>query len=282
MSTFLQQLQGEAVKLFARKRTYIGFGAFLLLELVLFFVFQLQGPERFFEKMINRQGGAFDHYFSGITLAYIILRLSVFLLGGLYLTLVGGDIVAKESEDGHLRLLLARPVSRLRLLTIKYLTCTGYAFVLIQFIAWSALILGIAMKGWGGGFFAFAPEQGVAALYEWGEGLQRYLLAAFFLGLAMTTISSVAFFFSCFPIKPAAATITALSYALIDMILRESNFLDDYKHLLITTYISSWARLVGDPIEWALVVRNFTVIGAVNLSLFIVGVAVFSSRDLKS
>jgi ABC-2 type transport system permease protein len=282
MSVFFQQWRGEVLKLFARKRTFIGFGAFILLELVLFFVFQLQGPERFFERLITRQGGAFDHYFSGITLAYIILRLSVFLLGGLYLTLVGGDIVAKESEDGHLRLLLARPISRLRLLTIKYLTCTGYAFVLVQFIAWSALVLGIAMKGWGGGFFGFAPELGIMAFFEWGEGLQRYLLASAYLGLGMTAISSVAFFFSCFPIKPAAATITALSYALIDMILRQSNLLDDYKHLLITSYITSWARLVGDPIEWALILRNYTVIAAVDVSLFILGAAVFASRDLKS
>ena len=120
------------------------------------------------------------------------------------------------------------------------------------------------------------------AFYEWGPGMGRYFLAAAFLGIGMTAISSVAFFFSCFPIKPAAATIAALSYALIDMILLQSNLMDDYTHLLITTHITSWARLIGDPIEWALVLRSYTVIGAVNISLFILGAAVFSSRDLKS
>jgi hypothetical protein len=51
---------------------------------------------------------------------------------------MAGDIVAKEGEDGHMRLLLARPVSRFRVLLLKYLTCTGYAVFLIQFLAWTA------------------------------------------------------------------------------------------------------------------------------------------------
>jgi ABC-2 type transport system permease protein len=71
---------------------------------------------------------------------------SVFLLGALFLSLVAGDIVAKEGEDGHMRLLLARPVSRFRLLLLKYLTCTGYALFLIQFLAWTAFLLGLAAR----------------------------------------------------------------------------------------------------------------------------------------
>lgn len=282
MILFFQQWHGELIKLFAKRRTYIGFAAFLLLEIVLLAVFHLQGVERVFERLITRQGQAFEHYFSGITLGYIILRLSVFLLGGLYLTLVAGDIVAKEGEDGHLRLLLARPISRLRLLFIKYLTCTGYAVVLVLYIATTALLLGIALKGWGGGLFAMAPEIGVMGFYDWTDGLARYFLGTAMLGLAMTSISSVAFFLSCFPIKPAAATIGALTYALVDMILRESRFMESYDYLLITKHIANWGRVFAEQPDWILVTRGFVVLAAVNITLFVVGAAVFESRDLKS
>ena len=44
-----------------------------------------------------------------------------------------------------MRLLLARPVSRFRLLLFKYLTCTGYAFFLIQFLAWTSFLLGLVL-----------------------------------------------------------------------------------------------------------------------------------------
>ncbi|SKA96960.1 ABC-2 type transport system permease protein [Prosthecobacter debontii] len=282
MILFFRQWQSELLKLFARRRTYIGFGAFLLLEIVLLIVFRLQGVERIFERMISRQGQSFEHYFSALTLAQVILGFSVVLLGSIYLALVSGDIVAKENEDGHYRLLLVRPVSRVRLLGIKYLTCVGYTIALVQFITWTAFLLGLSVKGWGGGFFVMIPDAGLLEFYDWTPGLKRFALASFFLSLGMTSISSIAFFLSCFPIKPAAATIAALSYFLIDRILRETGFMESYDHFLLTKHIVSWARVLSETIPWPVIIRDFTVLGAVNLSLFILGAAVFQSRDLKS
>lgn len=282
MMLFLSQWRAEWLKLLARKRTYIGFGAFLTMELVILVVFQRQGPEGFYRRLIARQGGLFENYFSGLTLGFIVLAFSAALLGSIYLALVSGDIVAKESEDGNLRLLLARPVGRLRLLAVKYATCTCYAWLLIQFIAWSAFLLGVWVRGWGGGMFVFAPEQGLAELWNWDEGMRRYAMCSVFLGLSMTTVSTVAFFFSCFRIKPAAATITALSYMLIDTILLRTNLLHSYEYLLVTPYLESWMRVFLDPIPWALIARNYSIIAAVNLSLFVLGAAWFQSRDLKS
>jgi ABC-2 type transport system permease protein len=282
MILFFRQWQGELLKLFARRRTYIGFGAFVLLEIVILIVFRLKGVERIFERMISRQGQVFEQYYSALTLAQIILGFSVVLLGAIYLALVSGDIVAKEGEDGHYRLLLARPISRMRLLLIKYLTCLGYTFVLIQFITWTAFLLGVVLKGWGGGFFVMVPEIGLLTFYDWELGLQHFALASVFLALSMMTVSSLGFFLSCFPIKPAAATIGALSYMLIDRILRETGFMENYDHWLISTHIQSWARLLAQDIPWVIILRDYTALMALNGSLFILGVAVFESRDLKS
>jgi ABC-2 type transport system permease protein len=282
MRLFFLQWSGELLKLFARKRTYIGFGAFILLEIVILVLFRLRGGERWFDRMISGQGKAFEVYYSSVTLAFIILGLSVFLLGGLYLALVSGDIVAKENEDGHYRLLLARPVSRLRLLFLKYLTCLCYTLVLIQFIAWSALLLGMTVRGWGGGFFVWTDESGIIGFYDWGPGIKRYFLASLFLGGAMMAVSSVAFFLSCLPIKPAAATISALSYMMIDMIVRKMEIIESSRHLLLTTHIATWTKVLSDPVPWAVILRSYTVLAAVSLSLFIVGAALFESRDLKS
>jgi len=282
MKLFLWQWRAELWKMLARKRTFIGFGAFILLELVLLIVFHLDKVENVFRRMISRQGEAFDDYFSALTLGYMVLRLAVFLLGGIYLTLVAGDVLAKESEDGNLRLLLARPITRTRLLVLKFASCLVYTFALIQFISWSALLLGIIIRGWGGGLFAFAPEQQFIAFYDAGEGLWRYALASIALSLSMSLASCIAFFFSCWRIKPAAATITALSYLLIDMILREGQFMESYKHLLLTTYLASWTMVFFDTIPWAVLVRNYSIIGGIGLTLFVLGALIFESRDLKS
>lgn len=282
MMLFFTQWRAELRKMLARKRTFLGFGAFLLLELVLLVVFHLDKVENVFRRMIQHQGEAFDSYFSALTLAYMVLRLAVFLLGGIYLTLVAGDVVAKESEDGNLRLILARPISRLRLLTLKFLSCLAYTFVLIQFISWSALVMGMVIRGWGGGLFAFAPEQQFLAFYDASEGLVRYAMATVSLSLSMSMAACLAFFFSCWRIKPSAATITALSYLLIDMILREGHFMDDYKYLLITNYMSSWSMVFFETIPWAVLVQNYAILAGVGLTLFVLGALVFESRDLKS
>lgn len=282
MTLFFQQWYGELMKLFARRRTYIGFGVFTALQVVILVMLKTLGFERWMTRFIAPQTDSFEYYISALTLAFIVVKLSVFILGGIYLTLVSGDIVAKESEDGHLRLLLARPVSRFRLLLLKYLTSSAYAVTLILFLFLVAFLLGIVMKGWGGGFFAFAPEINVIGFYDWGPGLQRYMLAAVMLGFGMTAVGSIAFFLSCFRIKPAAATIGALSYALVDMILRESRFMESYEHLLITKHIAVWARVLAETIDWAPIVRSSSVLAAVNITLFTLGYAVFESRDLKS
>ena len=282
MQTLLFQLQGELWKLFARKRTYMGFLAFTALQAALFFIFRMAGGEERLRKSITANGQEFEKYFSALTLGHGVTGFSVLLLGALFLSLVSGDIVAKEGEDGHMRMLLVRPISRLRLLGLKYFTCTAYAFVLIQFAAYSALLLGICVRGWGGGLFAFTPEYGVASFFGASEGLQRYAMATTALSLGMTVVSSLGFCLSCTKIKPASATIAALAYVLIDFIVHLTKYLGSNDRLLLTTNIGMWNKIFMDEIPWPEIIRSMMGLGAVNLSLFAIGAAVFQSRDLKS
>lgn len=282
MILFFHQWQSELLKLFARRRTYIGFVAFLALELVIWLLFEFLNGEKRLAWLIARQGQAFEQYDSALTLAFIIIGLSVLLLGAIYLALVAGDIVAKENEDGHYRLLLVRPISRVRLLFIKYLSCTCYTILLIQFIVWTSFLLGLILKGWGGGFFVAILDPPILEFYPWGEGLERFFVSTVLISFSMTIVSSIAFFFSCLPMKPAAATIGALSYFLIDRIVRETGFMDNYDQFLLTKHISTWALALKTTVPWPVIVRSFTVIAAVNASLFILGAAFFQARDLKS
>ena len=281
MMLFLQQWRGELTKLFARRRTYIGFGVFVVLEALILWLIQVKGIGPV-QRAIVGSGESMDQYFSALTVAFLIFVMAVFLLGALFLTLVAGDIVAKESEDGHMRLLLARPVSRFRLLLLKYLTCTGYAMLLVQFLAWTAFVLGLILRGWGGGFCVWIQDVSLVEFYDWEEGLRRYAIGTLSMGVCMTVNSSLAFFLSCFRVKPAAATIGALAYILVDFILKNSGFMESYRHLLLTRHMTVWTRFMAETIEWPLVARGFAILIAVNITLFTLGYAVFESRDLKS
>lgn len=282
MMTFLRQLGWELVKMSARKRTYIGFGMFLLVEAALVFILQRPPSREHFRRLLETSGFAFEEYWSMTTFAVLIVGLTVFILGGNYLALVLGDIVAKETEEGSFRLLLSRPVSRFRILWLKYIAGAIYSFFLIAFIGVSALAAGIIDRGWGGGLFVWAPEEGVFELYSMSEGLGRFFLSLPFLTLSVLTVSSIAFMFSCFRIKPAAATILTVSIMIVDMILKNLPFAATYRDYALLKRMSVYMKIYQHEIPWPELMRDYAFLLGVDGTCFIIGWLAFQSRDFKS
>jgi ABC-2 type transport system permease protein len=281
MSLFLLQLKGELWKLFARKRTYLGFAVFLGVEILVLVLFQIPMGKRWLRHTMERMGGVFEQYFSGLTLSMIMLPLTIVLLGALFICLIGGDIVAKEAEDGTLRMSLCRPISRLRLLALKYCTCVIYTVALVFFIGISALCAATLVRGTGGLFFA-APEEGIVALFDFGPGLQRYLTALPLLCLSLTTMTTFSFQLSCWNIKPASATIAAICFFFVDWILHILPYFEVYRPWMMTSHMNSWLSVFRTPVPWQRMVEDYTYLLALDATFLIVGAAIFSARDFKS
>lgn len=281
MNLFLLQLSGELRKLFARKRTYIGFAAFFCMELLVLGLLQLPRVQGAFRRVIEGSGYGFEEYFSGLTLAFQILSYTIFFLGALYLSLVAGDVVSKEVEDGTMRMILCRPVSRVRLLLVKYLACVIYTFALIAFIAITALVAGLLRQGIGG-FFVFAPLEKLFALYSFGPGLVRYLCAIPLLSLSLLSVTSLAFLLSCCNMKPAAATIVTLSIFFVDMIFRAIPWFESIRHWFVTAHMSTWLNVFQPNLPVLQMVQDYAYLLALDATFVIAGLAIFHGRDFKS
>ena len=280
---FLQQLRGELRKLFARPRTWIGYGAFLIMEAVILFVYKLDRSQQHMRGLIERNGLEFGSYYSSLTITFTIMLLSMFLLGSIYFALVAGDIVAKENEDGNLRMVFSRPISRLRLLLVKYTAVSLYTFSFVFFVGASGYLMAIAAVGWQGGLFVMEPKMKVFAAYpEWWEGASRLALSAAGIGVSMITLSSIAFMFSCLKIKPAAATIITLTILFVDMILQNFPFFKPYESYFITWRMGAWIFLMEQNIPWAKITESFALLAGLNITLFILGWLSFQLRDFKT
>lgn len=280
---FLRQLRGELRKLFARRRTYLGYGVFLVMELIILFVFKLERSQRGMRELIERNGFGFDEYYSSLTVTYWVMGFSMFLLGSIYFALVAGDIVAKESEDGNLRLVLARPVSRLRILLLKYAAIAIYTVSFVIFVGITGYAMSVAALGWDGGLFVWNYKMKVFAVFpDWASGISRIGLAALGIGISMITLSSIAFMFSCFKMKPAAATIMALSILFVDLVLQEFPFFKPYEQYFITWRMSSWVYLLDTLISWPKLAMSYGFLFGLNATLFIVGYTAFRLRDFKT
>jgi ABC-2 type transport system permease protein len=281
MSLFFLQMRNELHKLFARKRTYLGFAAFVAVEILLLLLLNLPNPKAGFRKLIEQNGYGFDQYFSGATLGLLMLMWTTFLLGALYLALVAGDVVAKEVEDGTLRMILCRPISRLRVGCLKYTACVIYTFALTFFIGVTALVAGLLYCGWGG-LFVFAPLEQLLALHEAWPGLWRYLGALPLLGFGLVSISSLGFLFSCCDMKPAAATILTLSIFFFDSIFRSIPYFESLRGWFMTSHMTLWLRVFEYHIPWWRIAEDVTWLGALNATFALVGLAILQQRDFKA
>ena len=280
---FLQQLQGELRKLFARPRTWMGYGAFLAMEILILVVYKLETSQRHMRGLVERNGLEFGTYYSSLTITFTIMLLSMFLLGSIYFALVAGDIVAKENEDGNLRMVFARPISRFRLLLVKYAAVCIYTFSFVFFVGVSGYVMAVAAVGWEGGLFVMEPRMKVFAAYpDWWEGVGRLALSAAGIGLSMITLSSIAFMFSCFKIKPAAATIITLTILFVDMILQGFPFFKPYESYFVTWRMSAWVFLVEQHLSWPKLIESYAFLMGLNVTLFTIGWMAFQSRDFKT
>ena len=277
---FFAQLKNELWKLFGKKRTYIGFGAFVLAQMAMLLAFRFTRWENDLGRMLASNGYLPGEFISALTVSVVMLIPQIILLMPLYTTLVGGDLVAKEYEDGTLRMILSRPISRVRLLLVKWFAGIIFAVGLVVVLGATALGLASLFFPWKG-MFVFVPGQAFSILPA-GEGLMRYAFAHLFLALNAGVMLSVAFMFSCFNMKPAAATIVALSYLFINVVMEGIPFFDRYEDWFITHHFRCWLHVLQNPVPWAQIVQSESVLLGVCASAFVVGSVVFYTRDIKS
>lgn len=277
---FLAQLKNELWKLFGKKRTYIGFGAFLLAQTAMLLAFKYTRWQSDFERRLNSNGYLASEFISVLTVSLVMLIPQIMLLMPLYATLVGGDLVAKEAEDGTLRMILSRPISRVRLLFVKWSAGIIFAGVLVLALGLTALGFASLLFPWQG-MFVFWQGQEFSVLTAH-EGLVRFISSLLFMAVNASVMVSVAFMFSCFNMKPAAATICALSYLLLNVVFENIQFFSDYQNWFITHHFKCWLLIFRDPAPWSQICQSEIILFAVSATAFIIGAMAFQVRDIKS
>src|SRR5437867_2637492 len=193
---FLAHLRNELWKLFGKKRTYIGFGAFVLAQNAMLLTFRFSNWQRNLHRLLEGNGYAAEEFISALTVAVIMLAPQIILLMALYAALVGGDLVAKEAEEGTLRMMRCRPISRLRLLLAKCIAGMIFSALLVLVLGAAAVCLARVWFPWRSMFVSWPGL--VFSVLNSGEGLRYYGLAHLFLAINANVALGIAFMFSCF------------------------------------------------------------------------------------
>lgn len=177
-----------------------------------------------------------------LVLTTLVMQMTVFL--PMAMCILAGDSIAGEANIGTLRYLLTVPVSRLRLLSVKFTALVVAAAVGVLAVSLVAALTGVVLFGTGD----LVTLSG-SRLPLW-EAVPRLLLVACYVMLSLTAISAMGLFASTLTEQPVGAAIGTFIWVLLDQILGGLSVLDWLHPFLLSHYWNDWGGLLRDPIAW--------------------------------
>jgi len=264
----LSVLKWELRKLVWQKRTYLGFGAAVLVPLafVIALAFKSGSPNDVALGRYIRE--------SGLATPFVVLEfLSIWGLP-LITALVAGDIVAAESHNGTLKSILTRSRERGQIFAAKVLATITYTATVLLAMAVVALVA--ASIEWG--FKPLTSLSGTQVSAMHGLGLLAATLGVYLLPLL--GIAAFGLFLSTVTRNSAAAVVATLMYALLMQLLGALPGTEVIRPYLLGEQFMAWHGFLRVPIDWKPIVRDLWVCALyISIPLF-AAYLVFLRRDV--
>ncbi|HET6723241.1 MAG TPA: ABC transporter permease subunit [Chitinophagaceae bacterium] len=236
-------LKIEIFKIFKRPRTYIAFSVIALIIILIQIALKF-GGEEYVGLMLSGMGDSFEQIpskdiLNGYLVCFVILNLLLIHIP-ILVALVAGDAVAGEANMGTLRLLASKPVSRVKLLVVKFMASAIYTLLLLIWVAVLALFLSIALFGvnWLG-----VPRELQFNIMESDDVLWRYSLAFCFAAIGLICVAALAFMLSVFSDNSIGPIVVTVCVIIVFTILTQMQipFYDEtIKPYLFTTHMLGW------------------------------------------
>lgn len=239
----MKLLQIELFKIFRRPRTYIAFAVITLIILLIQIALKFGGRE-YMDLMMSGMGDTFEtipteDILNGYMVCFIILNLLLIHVP-ILVALVAGDAIAGEANMGTLRLLASKPVSRTKLLLIKFTASSVYTIILLIWVAVFALFLSMFLFGTN---WLAVPRELEFNVIEADDVLWRYAAAFIFAAIGLICVASLAFMLSVFSdnaIGPIVATVCIIIVFTILTQMQIPFYDETIKPYLFTTHMLGW------------------------------------------
>lgn len=272
----------ELYKIFKKWRTYIGFIAIGVLVPIIQVAMLYEGENsiNFVTRDIRESfvfvGNLLNSYF----ISYIILNALAVHIPFL-ITLVAADLLAGEASAGTYRLLVPRPVSRMKIVTSKFFAGAIYTNFLILWLAVISLGLGVIIFGVGE---LIVLKSGTIIIFEKSDVFWRFLLAYGYASLGMTVVCSLALLFSSLVENAIGPIISTMAVIIIFIIISAIN-IDLFKGIkpyLFTSYILNWREFFNDPVDTFEIIKSVLILAGHIVLFFSITAFIFRKKDILS
>jgi ABC-2 type transport system permease protein len=209
-----------------------------------------------------------------VALAALTIELGLFL--PLAVSVVSGDSIAGEANIGTLRYLLVTPVTRLRLLMVKYAGIVVGAFVATYTVTLVGMVMGLILFG-GGPMTLLSGTQ-----ISFGAGLLRVVLAASYLACGLAALGAIGLFASTLTEQPIAAMIVTIMVSSTSFVLDSIPQVGWLHPYLLTHHWLDFGDLFRDPIAWNNIVAGLALAASYAVVFFACAWARFTTKDVTS
>lgn len=277
-----QLVKLELYKIFRRPRTYIAFGVIAAVTLIIEAALYADGNSfiQFALASVTEQFDLQGNIINGYLVTYIVLQ-SLIVNIPLLVALVASDAIAGEANNGTLRLLLTKPITRAKLVWAKFLASVVYTLLLLLWLAIVSLGLSILIFGTGD-LINMKSDAMVLLLKD--DVPWRYLAAFGFAALAMTSVAALSVLLSVFAensIGPIVSTMGVILFFTIITNLGLPSF-EVIKPYLMTTHMIAWKGFFNDPVPYGAILKSALVLTAYIFGFVLTTIIVFSKKDIKT
>jgi ABC-2 type transport system permease protein len=217
---------------------------------------------------------------NGYWISYIILNALTIHIPFL-IALVAGDLLAGEATAGTYRILVTRPVSRMQIVTSKFLAGLIYTSSLILFLAVMSLVIGLII--FGSGELIVTGNQSII-IFEQSDILWRFLFAYGFAILSMTVVCSLTILFSSLVENAIGPIVSTMAVIIIFIILSafDVQILREIRPYLFTNYMLDWREFFNDPLDYAEITKSVLILGGHIILFFTATSFIFNKKDILS
>ena len=265
-------LRSELRLVFRRRRNIVLLGVLACAPILLGSVVRAAAPNN------DGEGPAFLGQITGngVFLMFTALTVALPVFLPLAVSGVSGEAIAGEASNGTLRNLLVVPVSRVRLLAVKYAALLAYGLAATFTVAVVGLLTGMVL-------FPIGPVTLLSgATVPLGDALFRAFLIAAYVAVMLGGVGAIGLFVSTLTEVPMAAMAATAVLAVTSEILDSIPQLSAIHQFLFTHPWLAYGDLLRSPVPThALLVGIFTQVCYVAIFLALAW-ARFSNKDITA
>jgi ABC-2 type transport system permease protein len=273
----LRLLRSELRLVFGRRRNIALLGALACVPILIAVAIRLSGGPR--------GGGGDDDggpafigaiAGNGLFVAFTALVVTLPLFLPLAVSVAAGEAVAGEASIGTLRGILVVPVSRTRLLLVKYVGIAAFAVAGAFTVAAAGVLIGLAL-------FPIGPVPLLSGgMLPVGTALVRVSLVALYVAAMLAGLAAIGLFASTLTEVPIAAMAVTAITALVAQILDQVPQISVIHPYLFTDWWLRFGDLLRDPVVYGDLTRGLLVTAAYVVVFGLLAWARLGTKDVSS